>query len=280
MDSESVNTMDSAALVEKLSESRIAIYGTGYAADNFYRALQIRGLERKAICFAQTCTDEEKRTFKGLPVMSLDELSKTEDVLICLAVHEAIRDEIVKSFSERQIDNYVWVHPNIFELALGCPVKRGADIKVRDIIRNQGRNNYYFAVRYLAIGNYFERNNYGFDLYLKVLKLQCEDVTAEKRLTKFRELIANWVKYGYKEESSILLDEKYRLIDGTHRTTLAFYLKQEYIKADVFPASDHYYEVAKESDFLPADLLKKSGFKQEEINLMEAAQIEIWEMDG
>ena len=29
MDSESVNTMDSAALVEKLSESRIAIYGTG-----------------------------------------------------------------------------------------------------------------------------------------------------------------------------------------------------------------------------------------------------------
>ena len=57
-------------------------------------------------------------------------------------------------------------------------------------------------------------------------------------------------------------------------------MKQEYIKADVFPASDHYYEVAKESDFLPADLLKKSGFKQEEINLMEAAQIEIWEMDG
>lgn len=64
MDSESVNTMDSAALVEKLSESRIAIYGTGYAADNFYRALQIRGLERKAICFAQTCTDEEKELLR------------------------------------------------------------------------------------------------------------------------------------------------------------------------------------------------------------------------
>lgn len=277
MNTISVNTMDSGALMEKISANQIIIYGTGYAADNFYRALQIRGIERNVICFAQTEADWEKSFFKGLPIISVADLPKESDVFICLAVHEAIRDEIIKVFTERNIENYVWVHPNIFELALGSPVKYGEEIRVQDIIRNQGRNNYYFAVRYLAIDNYFGKNDVGYALYLNVLKLQCEDTTARKRLNKFCNLIKNWMEFGYQGERPIFLDEKYRLIDGTHRITLAFYLKQEYIKANVFPASENYYDVAKESDFLPVDLLIRSGFGESEIRLLEEVQKEIWE---
>lgn len=273
----SVNVMDSASLLKEIQNGQSVIYGTGYAAENFFKALQIRGVAERVKYFAQTDTGNGKRIFNNLKIISVDELAEMKGMFVCLAVHEAIRDEIIKIFQERGITNFVWVHPNIYELAFGTPIKYDTDIKIRDIVCRQENENYYFAVRYLAIEEYFKKNDYGYKVYLQAMRLQCEEKTAYRRLEKFCELIGNWAGVGYQTNSPILIDENYRLIDGTHRICLALYFKQEIIKGIIFPASEHFYEIAKETDFLPESMLVDAGLEREQIDVIKKTQIRIRE---
>lgn len=267
-----VNRDECFKLIEIINNSNIIIYGTGYVARNFYTALQIRHLDHKVDCFTVTLPDKSKGNINGIPIKSIDNVIQTKGSYICIAVHEAIKDEIENYLIEHNIEKYIWVHPYIMELALGMPREYHRKIKTRNIIQRQGYNNYLFAVRYLAIDHYYKKNDIGYQLYLKALSLQCEQVTAQKRLERFIELIDSWRRDGYQQEQDIWIDETYRLVDGTHRLSLACYHVMEDIYCTVFPYSDNYDRVVKDTHILSMELLVKSGFSTQELTILKKTQ--------
>ncbi len=264
--------MNTSELMEIIADNEIAIYGAGYAAQNFYTALQIRNLQNQVKYFIVTDLEKTHREVHGVPVRALKDVVNEENIYICIAVHEAVKNEIEEYLLQSQIEKYVWVHPNIMEIALGEPLEHHKQTEVRKIIQQNSYDNYAFAIRYLAIENYYEKNTIGYDVYLKALYLQCEAQTAQKRLNNFISLIDDWDKNGYRQDRDILIDEKKRLIDGTHRLSLACYHEMEYMYCDVFPYSDKYDKVVKKNHFLSMDMLKKNGFLPYELEAIQKVQ--------
>lgn len=264
--------MDTLELIDIIKNNDIAIYGAGYAAKNFYTALQIRNIEKRVKYFIVTDLEKAHGEIQGIPVRAVKDVVDEKNTYVCIAVHEAIKNEIEKYLLKFNIDKYVWVHPYIMEIALGSPLEYHKQIEVRKIIQQHSYDNYAFAIRYLAIENYYEKNNIGYEVYLKALLLQCEAQTTQKRLNNFIRLIDDWDKNGYRQEQDILVDENNRLIDGTHRLSLACYHEMEYIFCDIFPYSDNYSKVVKDSHFLSMDAMKKSSFNLYELEALEKVQ--------
>lgn len=264
--------MDVWKLIEIINNHNIIIYGTGYAARNFYAALQIRHLDHKVDCFAVTLHDKAEGTINGIPIKPAENVIHKKGTYICIAVHEAIKNEIEIYLLEHQNHNYIWVHPYIMELALGVPVEYHKKINTKKIIQHQNNHNYLFAVRYLAIEHYYKKNDFGFSLYLKALSLQCEKETAQKRLDRFKGLIDSWDKDGYQQEQDIWIDETYRLVDGTHRLSLACYHRMEEIYSTIFPYSDNYNKVMKDSHTLSMEVLMEHKFPAEELEILKKTQ--------
>jgi len=269
--------MDVDELIQILNNHNIIIYGTGYAAHNFFTALKLRRLEDRVTFFMKTNVSIGESTFCGKAVVSIDEIGVIDkDTLICVAVHEANLQEIEEIFLTREIKQYIWVHPYIFELALGKMVEKGVMVPVKKILYAQQKNNYLIAIRYLAVENFFSENDFGFAIYKKALEIQCEKETAKKRMASFKQLIKSWCEEGYKNEYPILIDEKLRLIDGTHRFSLSLYFKKKDIVCNILPASVNYKLVAKDTDNLPENLLQSSNFTNKEIELIKLKQKMIW----
>lgn len=268
-------------LLHILNKYKIIIYGTGYAAHNFYTALILRKMEDRVICFMKTNVSKEESVFCSKNVISIDEVEKVDlDTIICLAVHETNYKEIEKTLLSKDIKQYIWVHPYIFELALGKMVKKAVPVSVKKILYSQQRNNYLIAIRYLAIESYFNKNDYGFEIYKKAMKMQCEAGTVEKRIASFKNLIKAWNKEGYRKEYPILIDEELRLIDGTHRFSIALYNKQKEILCNILPASVNYETIAKDTDSMPEKLLKPAGFTDQEIELIKRKQEILWRCEN
>ena len=156
---------------------------------------------------------------------------------------------------------------------------------------NQGENQfdqyqaYDFAVRYLAMGEYYKKNERGFELYKKMHMLggnygQINDVekyynqSRKKKRTpvyglgneqhsieQFEKLIRSIEKNGYEEDSCVMTDRNLLSMNGAHRITIAFYNQQDYINAEVHNrlfkrrfAIDYFWE---------------HGFTKNEISLIE-----------
>ncbi|MDR2207302.1 MAG: hypothetical protein LBE36_14220 [Flavobacteriaceae bacterium] len=84
-------------------------------------------------------------------------------------------------------------------------------------------NRYDIIVRYLAIENFYEKNDFGFDLYKKMQINRVGNGRGEKSTEKFKELIYSYEKNGYDSSSEIELYADLHLIDGSHRIALALY---------------------------------------------------------
>lgn len=264
--------MNTAELIKIINENEVAIYGAGYAAKNFYTALKIRNMDKQVRCFIVTEPEKAQGLIEGIPVRSVKDIVEEKNIYICIAVHEAIRDEIEFILGKFSINKYIWVHPFIMELALGDPLEYHKHIEVKKIVQCQPYDNYAFAVRYLAIENYYNKNDKGYDIYLKAMNLQCEVETAKKRLESFVNLIKDWDEHGYQPKQDILIDESSRLIDGTHRLSLAVYHRMELIDCTIFPVSDYYSKMVKENHFLTMDTLKRNQFSSYEVGELEKAQ--------
>lgn len=84
------------------------------------------------------------------------------------------------------------------------------------------------VVRYLAIENYYKKNNFGFDLYNK---MQLKRVNQNWEL-RFRDLIQSFEK-GYNKKHPILLRNNYNISDGSHRLALALYHNIQYVYVEI-----------------------------------------------
>lgn len=253
-----------------LKNNRIIIYGTGYVAMKFYDALTIQELDRNIEFFLVSKKDEVRKKLKGIKIISIDEFENSKDRIICVAVHEAIKDEIEEILNRKDISNYIWINRYfLIELLLGRPIKKNVWVPVDQIIRKS--NNYAIAVRYLVIEQYFGKNNYGYDLYKKVQGLYCNKETAKRRLHFFCSLIHNCENFGYNSDSLILIDKNNELLDGMHRTVLAKYYQVSEVLCDIFANPSKYCEWMGSGVILTQSKMEETGFSYKEIKMIEDA---------
>lgn len=89
-------------------------------------------------------------------------------------------------------------------------------------------------VRYLAIEQYFGKNDYGFDMYIKMQMNRCRlnKVSAVRRLHKFKQLIESIKNNGFNSKIPITVTKNGILIDGSHRfaCSLYFSINPTYVK--------------------------------------------------
>lgn len=107
------------------------------------------------------------------------------------------------------------------------PKKKDYDVRELFLQQNNGQEGFFerwdTVVRYLAIEDYFGKNNYGFELYRKMQGLRGGADYIEIAEQKFRKLITSFEEKGYNNDSEIVCDKNLKLLDGSHRLALALY---------------------------------------------------------
>lgn len=262
-------------ILKVMEKNDIVIYGAGYVAESFFRALQVRSVSDRVLCFA---VSDKKKAFGKIhdkPIRVIDELLERKNVCICIAVHEVLKDECIEHLVKLGINKYIWVTPYIFEMILGAPLQRHTKVNVNDIIKHQRHDDYNIAVRYSVIENYYKQNEIGYNVYIQAQRVKCEENTAKKRLAGFVQLIDSWQKNGYQEENSLVIDSEFRMVDGAHRLSLAHYHEMQYIYCDVFPYSENYNILVRENSYLSMQMLEQSDLQAYELEAIEKIQAKI-----
>lgn len=261
--------MDTEQLIDLLSNEKIIIYGTGHVALKFYRALKKLDIDKNIVCFAVTSFVEEDKTLKGIPVKPIETLKLQEEEVICIAVHEAVKAEIIETIYRLKINvRYIWIYPYLYELLLGKPIYKDVTIKLNKVL-GTCMEDYRMAIRYAAIDHFLGKNEAGFSMYKKAQALHSSEKTAEERLVKFCELIKNWQSGGYDWKSKIFINTQYEIIDGNHRVALASYYKEKTILADVFSADVDIVDIHGKNAMLTKKTLLAAGFSPEEIKSLD-----------
>lgn len=268
--------MDVRTLTEIIQKNKIAIYGTGYVAKAFYNCLVKKKMTNNLACFI---TSDGGGDFNGYDVLSITDI-RIQKMLILIAVHESIKDEIIENIESRGLHNYVWICPELlYTMMLGDPIQKNVCVPLKQIWIDN-RNNYGLAVRYLAIENYFARNEYGFEIYKLAMSLFSNPQTAERRLFQFIELIRNWSKNGYdKSKVSMILDNG-SYIDGVHRIALASYFNQEYVICDIYSSDNNLKEIHDKKARLDKSFVQKWNIEEGIIRILEETNRRIDEQYG
>lgn len=123
-------------------------------------------------------------------------------------------------------------------------------------------------VKYLAIENYFQKNDYGFALHQKLQALRARQsenmIDGYEKLSSevFKDLIRSVEAEGFWKESEIICDKRLFLADGAHRLAICLYFKIPEVKVKV---------VDKEINVLPftLDYLRQGGFTEKEILIIK-----------
>lgn len=262
------NSIKVTELLELLSRRKFVIYGAGYVALKFYEALKIRQLDKNISCFIVSTFSGSDEKIEGLPIRGVDWLKKNKDIVVCIAVHEALMPEIIGTMQNIGVSDYFWIYPYLYELLLGAPIKVGTAVNLNDVIHTC-MDDYRLAIRYMAIDNYLGKNAIGFDMYKRAQALHSSPKTAEERLIKFCELINQWQQNGYNKNSRILINERYEVIDGIHRVTLAKYYNLQEIVCDIFPGDFSASELHGANVMLTRQALLRGGFSEEEFERLD-----------
>lgn len=253
-------------LIDCLNKHKIVIYGVGYVATRFFDSLKSHGISQNVSCFVTT--EGSDQNIEGKEILSIKDFENTDDALICIAVHESLRDEIIGVLEEKGLYNYIWIYPFQYELMLGIPIKRNIKVPLKWIVQNCF-NDYRMAIRYLAIDHYYKKNDFGYDIYIQLEGLHCSEKTARVRLEKFIELIKKWEHNGYDEQKHISVFENYEIIDGNHRVSVASYFGQSYIMCNVFPGKKSLSEIHSQDMMLTKQIMVETGIQNEIVALLD-----------
>ncbi|MCI8567059.1 MAG: hypothetical protein HFI39_12250 [Lachnospiraceae bacterium] len=254
-------------LLKRLHDSRIVIYGTGYVGKKFFQALKNNGLVQNVVSFAVSKVPADLTVIEGIQVHSIEHIAFGDSVMVCVAVHEALKDKMIGTLEQMGMRKYVWIHPFLYELFLGRPLKRDVDVEVENIVQTC-RDDYRLAVRWLVIEQYFGKNNLGYSLYERAESIHCEKYTARERLKKFLELIRSWEKTGYLEDRRIQINSRYEIVDGRHRIAAAYYFNQRTVRCDIYPGEVPVEKLHDEEVMLTEKVLTDHGFSVKEIGLL------------
>lgn len=235
----------------------IIIYGDGYVGKQFLKTLRLIGMEEKVVCFTKTAVSGNG-IVDGIELKPLKDIKKLQNSVICIAVHESNKDEIIKNLEANEIYNYIWIYPVLHSLIIGNPIMENVKIPVKKILESN-LDDYRIAVRYLAIENYYGKNTIGYDIYLKLMELHTSHETAVKRLSTFIELIKDWEKLGYDDTKSIDILENGILIDGTHRFSLGVYFGLNDMSCNIYDAKKYSncFEISGEDAVMSKEVVKE-----------------------
>lgn len=126
-------------------------------------------------------------------------------------------------------------------------------------------NRYDTIVRYLAVENYFSKNDFGFTFYRK---MQSKRGFSEGAEAKFKLLIDNVSENGFDVHSLMPVDKNQALIDGSHRLALALYFNQQLIPLRLLRF--------KKTAFYGIKWFQENGFSEKEIQIIENKRLEIF----
>jgi len=247
----------------------IVIYGAGHVGRKFFRTLQAHGIGDQVCCFAVTKPVKEECA-EGLPIRCIDEIPVHKETLVCLAVHEALREEM-EYYISRITKQYVWIYPYLYNLMFGQPERVNENIEIPVILQNYGED-MRLAIRLAVIEQKFGKNLFGFEYYKKAQKIHCAEYTAGQRLGKFCRLIEDWEKEGYQKEHLLFLNQNYEMIDGNHRLSLAVYHKQKTIWCNIYPTKIPVEEIHGQGPKMSEGILIRHGFTQDDIQKLKKIQ--------
>ena len=270
-------TMTTEELLRQLKTKQIVIFGAGFVAEMFYRALELHGAEG-SLCFCAVTRAGSGQRFHGRPVLSLSEADIREDMLVCLAVHESAEDSLRDTLRPYEAQT-VRVYPHLFELLYGAPVRYEAALPLAALLARQDREEYWLVVRYAAVRDYlaggrdYPRSR---ELYLRSLELHCGEKTALRRVSQMEALASSVAEEGFRSDRPVRIDEAGRVIDGLHRIACAACLRIETIPALVYPVSPVFDRIFEEKNRLPQRTLRAAGFGEEDMRFLRACAEELF----
>jgi len=255
---------------EDFKGKELVIYGAGHVGKKFYRVLRMHGLGEQAVCFAVTEPVEGKPMIEGLPVKCVHDIFIRSNTLVCLAVHETIRDEVEKAIKPIT-EQYIWIYPYLYDLMFGEPEQTDKEIDISEILKTC-RKDARLAIRLAAIEQHDGKNSFGYDYYKRAQMMHCAEHTAGQRLQQFKRLMADWKKHGYRREYPLSLNRRYEVIDGNHRLALAVYYRQNRILCSIYPTEMPLTEIHGPEPVMPTAVLMRHGFTGEEIEKLNELQ--------
>lgn len=89
-------------------------------------------------------------------------------------------------------------------------------------------------IRILAIENYYGKNNFGFELYNEMQKIRVNNNSEippyrANNQEQFIKLIDSFERNGYNDKYPVVVNEDFKLFDGTHRLACSLYFDIENI---------------------------------------------------
>lgn len=252
-------------LIDLLTERRFWIFGTGFVADIFWQGLVSYGLCSNVEGFIVSKKDMD--FFCGLNIIGVDEGGGVGSDLICIAVHEANKNEVVEMLGSKGMDNYIFVYPFLWDLKLGVPQKRNIKIEVRELIKCNLLD-YKLVVRYLALEQYFGKNKVGYDLYIKAFENYANKVTAMKRLNTYIDFISKWKTEKQIFKDNIKINNSKRIIDGHHRVVLAKFFGLNVLNCDIYDTEDLVQDICGKNAAMTEDVVMQI-YDMEEIEILE-----------
>lgn len=256
-----------------LADREIYIYGAGYVANIFLEALEKRGLVDNVQGFIVSQESSVQKNIKGIPIFAIDQININKTALICIAVYEAFKDEIIFNLNQRGVLNYIWIYPFLYELYLGKPVKEKEWVDIKRIIP-KNEEQYGIAIRWLAMDDYYGKCIGGFDLYKKAMMIHGNLNTAKARMENFIKLLHHWDITGYEAQWEICINTNYEIIDGEHRVALALYHNQRQLCCRVYEGEN----IHKKEALMKKEILIQNGFSSEEIKRLDKINLHIREL--
>lgn len=261
-------------LLTILREKNIIIYGLGFQALRFYEALKIYGLDKKVQCFITSYLEEtvKRPCIDGIPVEWVDNMVFDYNIMICIAMHESIKEGAIFQLNHRGVENYIWIAPYLLELEIGEPPQKEIEVDLYKIWE-RNREDYSIAIRYLVIENYYKGNTIGYDLYKQFMQVAASEKTAEKRLQQFLSLIQSWEKQGYNKDAIISILDNYEIFDGKHRFTVALFWGQKSIMCQIFRQTERtfafYSNMRNHKRILTREDVINIGFQTEIVKILD-----------
>ena len=282
--------MDTKTLIKKIKSRGLVLFGTGFVAEKIIHTLAEQGL---ADCIRGFVVSKAVATsFKGKPVWSVDQYSKiaksqksgnllSEPPLLCIAVHESLRADIEKLLSEAGLD-FIWIYPNYLEMAWGACTPFVVDIPVQTILQQQEPDQAWISVRYAALKECLSGKWDGpaSALYVKAASLFSKPETARQRLVYATEVARGMIDGGYDRNRPILIDSRYRIIDGLHRLAGAVLAGCRTVPCLVVKADERFQDYFPEENRLTEAAQAKASLTSEEKHLLDRARQELLQRTG
>lgn len=228
----------------------IYIYGAGTIGRKILGLIQKAGKSDKlqGILVSDIST-QDADYLGGIPIIQIDAIEDRK-IAILVSVSDIYQNEIMEHLQKLGFVNVICAYKYSFlddeETLQEMP--DSVLIDLRELLVQQYKdcefNRFDIIVRLLAIEDYYQKNDYGFELYGKMQNARIRDGYALTAVKRFKDLINSVEKYGYDTDSEIIVDRNLKLIDGSHRIALAVYHKVEKIRIRILDKyTDYYYGI-------------------------------------